>query len=683
MLEHMKTMSATPITPASSQFANNQPAEDSVEFDGENANTIVVPTSPPHQFHQPHLLSPPQPPLNGHAQQPTAEPAAHQEAQARDSDNSTSLSPCEARVAGVYHEDGCVASVHGLAGIMNPTLRATHRENISKISRRGDMAISMTQARLISNAALQRQYETAIFRNPSKSIDTDGCDLDLAKHLLDLHFNRHDYPNLILYRPAVMGSIGKPGGPWVNKLLLNAIFYSSALCSDRDCFQSNRGPQDKGLQFYDRFRQLLVDEMGQASIPTATALLLMSTTLIARGKISEGWNMSGMAYRMVIDLGCHLMLALDYETVESRSSRYNLHRDMEREMRKRLYWGAYVTDVTQSLFLGRPCMFANVEARVPLLFLDTFEELDEWQPYNDPLAGISLVYKPQAAHAISTFTSLVRLATIGKMVSDLYDIAVMKNDTKSVLNTKASIEQKLEEWSEASPKHLQPCPEHTGNSPPPHQITPHTTFHVLRILLYRAFMEEGHLRRHSDVEMKRQCEDYSKHSALMITEYVQAYRESFSLRRAPFLFSYAVYSAATVALRQERYSRGQFIESIPFLWKCLGELQEGCNFGLQRPMAILRDTVHEFYQSTRAALPENIGPTWPGDFDKSIFSNLPMEQNFGAGSGISPLSLATWSDGFSDCQTALDQSQFGLDQSFLTNDEWTISQNDLYGLFAL
>lgn len=469
MLEHMRTISSTTIQSAH-QFPIHQPVENCAPFEDDGAETVVV--AAPHHFTQQRPHSSPHPPMSDPSQQTNPEPTTQMETQADGSANVTSLSPCEARVAGVYHEDGRVASVHGLAGIMNPTLRATHSENISKISRRGDMAISMAQARLISNAALQRQHETAIFRNPSKPVDMDECDLDLAKHLLELFFKHQDHPNLILYRPAVMGSIGKPGGPWVNKLLLNAIFYSSSLFSDREGFSSCRGSQNKGQHFYDRFRQLLVEEMGQASIPTAAALLLMSTSLVARGKISEGWNMSGMAYRMVIDLGCHLMLALDYETVESRSNRYNLHRDMEQEMRKRLYWGAYVTDVTQSLFLGRPCMFATVEARVPLSFLDTFEELDEWQPYVDPLSVIISAYEPQPARAISTFTSLIRLAKIGKMVSDIYDIAIMQNDTKSVLNTKASIERLLEQWTSNSPKHSHTDADHAGNSPPPHQITP-------------------------------------------------------------------------------------------------------------------------------------------------------------------------------------------------------------------
>lgn len=390
----------------------------------------------------------------------------------------TDLSPCEARVAGVFHENGRVSSVHGLAGIINPTLRAQHKENISKISRRGETAISATKARLISNAALQRQRESAIFRQPQPQqlLDLDGCCPDLAKHLLDIHFSRQDSTRLALYRPAIMGCIANGGGPWLNKLLLNAIFYSNSLYSDRPCFQTQNGPNEKGSHFYDRFRHLLVEELGQPSIPTASALLLTSTTLMSRGKIKESWVLSGMAYRMIIDLGCHLMLAPDYEETaksQSRSASYQLHRDMEQEMRKRLYWSAFVTDVTQSLYLGRPCMFAVQEARVPLTFLDTFEEMDEWTPYLDPKGGSmkQCPYNPRPAHTLSTFTSLIRIMQVATEICDLYGIHTMKYGTERVLEKKSSIERQLQKWSNGVPKHLRFDPE-TAATPPPHQITP-------------------------------------------------------------------------------------------------------------------------------------------------------------------------------------------------------------------
>src|SRR5699024_10024151 len=102
------------------------------------------------------------------------------------------------------------------------------------------------------------------------------------------------------------------------------------------------------------------------SIPTAVALLLTSATLVSKGRSSAGWNLSGVAYRMIIDMGCHLMLGPDYQTNLTAGHSQLLRGDLEQEVRRRLYWGAFVTDATQSLYLGRPCMFATAEARVPL-----------------------------------------------------------------------------------------------------------------------------------------------------------------------------------------------------------------------------------------------------------------------------------------------------------------------------
>lgn len=80
-------------------------------------------------------------------------------------------------------------------------------------------------------------------------------------------------------------------------------------------------------------------------------------------------------------------------------------------MRKGLYWSAYVTDTTQSRYLGRPCMFASVDASVPLQLLDTFEGLEDWKPYADlwsPNLG-QPAYEAHPAHAVSTFTALARI----------------------------------------------------------------------------------------------------------------------------------------------------------------------------------------------------------------------------------------------------------------------------------
>jgi hypothetical protein len=391
-----------------------------------------------------------------------------------DHDQPTGLSPCEARVAGVYHEDGCVSSVHGLAGIINPTRRAFHKENISKVSRKGEAAVAGSKARLISNAILQKQREGRMFRQPQQMIDLDGCEPELARHLLDVHFNRHYHACMATYRPAVLESI-MSNGPWVNKLLLNAMFYSSSLHSDRKTLLGS--PEDSQSicrKFYDRFSQLLVPAMGHSSIPSAAALLLVSCTLLSEGKASAAWTLSGTAYRMIVDLGCHMMLGPDYEEIKYQSSKQMLHKDIEQESRKRLYWAAYVTDVTQSLYLGRQCTLATVEARVPLMLLDTFEELDEWEPYLDPTvsAQASRVYEPHPSYSVSSFTSLVKLMQIGARVTKLYGIDTVSQTTETIMSEKHTIESQLRQWSETLQKELVFDPSEHSVVPPPHQIVP-------------------------------------------------------------------------------------------------------------------------------------------------------------------------------------------------------------------
>ncbi|KAJ5661371.1 uncharacterized protein N7484_000743 [Penicillium longicatenatum] len=593
------------------------------------------------------------------------------------------MSPCEARVAGAFHEHGCVSLVHGLSSIMNPASRAQYKENISDMVSKGKIAIATSRARLISNAALQRQRESRIFRQPYNLMDLDGCEPELAKHLLDLHFNRQHYAYLISYRPAIMDGLSNGGGPWVNKLLLNAIYYSSTLYSDRPYLRSK--PEDQssvGAHFYSRFRQLLGDAIDKPSIPSAMALLLTSATLVSQGQSSAGWNLSGTAYRMIIDMGCHLTLGPDHQSTVTSSDRHLLARDLEQEMRTRLYWGAFATDATQSLYLGRPCMFASTEARVPMRFLDTFEELEEWEPYIDPQSPVPPppAYASQPAYAISTFTFLVRLFQISVQITDLYGIQAMKYSSEDIRNQKIAIGRELDKWSNSLSDHMKFDPDGSF-IPPPHHITPLTTYHALTILLHRAFLEEGHLRRHSGETDRRQCEEACINSALAIQKLIRAYRKAFTLRRAPFLLSYAVYCAVIVIIRQERHDRGQFIEPISFFWTCLSELQHGCNFGLKKPLSILRDMVYEFRVSVEEGGVNGDEMPQQTCLDQTFFQ-LPMNPPSNEPSMNTPGNIAAPDYlGMEYFNPGLENLSPGFLNSMneLEND---ITHDTLYGLFA-
>lgn len=82
-----------------------------------------------------------------------------------------------------------------------------------------------------------------------------------------------------------------------------------------------------------------------SSVPTAQALLQLSARDLAYGSTSQAWLYSGMAFRMVSDLGLH------HSTVNVSSLGHLSAEDLE--IRRRLFWSCYFWDKAISLYFGR------------------------------------------------------------------------------------------------------------------------------------------------------------------------------------------------------------------------------------------------------------------------------------------------------------------------------------------
>lgn len=171
----------------------------------------------------------------------------------------------------------------------------------------------------------------------------------------------------------------------------------------------------------------------------------------------------------------------------------------------------------------------------------------------------------------------------------------------------------------------------------------------------------------------------------MIQKLVRRYRESFTLRRAPFLLSYAVYSAVIVILRQERHERGQFMEPISFFWTCLSELQVGCNFGLKKPLGVLQEMVREFQTSIKEGNATGQEQLHAAGLDESFFFPLAMTPS--AQGMAQPTTSSTGNYVPTDYISVIDHFDPAFGNSpglldFLNDQEKDISQDALYGLFA-
>ena len=274
MAQHERSpqASATDALPFADVQSATSFAPPSVHLSPPGQDTVLAsPMPPPHQSRGQNIDSGP---TIGHGA-PQKEPVAPASA-LHEEVLESNLSPREARIAGLDVGQDGIISIHGPSSMMHS------EQTTSAPSAYEKSQLKASKARLISYAVIQRQSENLIYSNPPTTMDLDGVDAELASHLLDLHWNRQHYAYLLTYRPAIMDSLAN-GGPWCSKLLLNGMYYTSCLYSDRESLR--RSPDDTqsaGDRFYDRFRHLLVDEIVRPSLPSAAALLLTGAALVSQ-----------------------------------------------------------------------------------------------------------------------------------------------------------------------------------------------------------------------------------------------------------------------------------------------------------------------------------------------------------------------------------------------------------------
>ncbi|QRD93133.1 fungal-specific transcription factor domain-containing protein [Aspergillus flavus] len=418
-------------------------------------------------------------------------------------------------------------------------------------------------------------------------IDFDGVPMDTAMHLLGLHWNRLHLMYLLTYRPAFVDSL-LTNEPYVNKLLMNAIYIQSSLYSDRNPLLPDSGdPRAPGMAFYGRFKSLLVHYIDKPNLPTVVALFLCGACLVQYGKQSAGWVFCGMAYRMIFDLGYHLE-----DRKPSHCGDDMILSPLEREIRRRVYWGAYATDKSQSLYFSQnPALYLS-QANVPREFLDSFEELEEWKPYVDPNVELcnakAPMYRGRPSFALSTFECLLQLSVITEsVIGAFYSTGHGVKSLLSLLETRQQIMMKLDEWRSGLPSHLSFDPS-VDDPPPPHQMTLYTTYWTLVILTQQPFTTQNRFGLNLHAQDKHEAMDKCIEAAFNIRALAETYQRSFTLRRAQIGISYAMYSAVLNLLQSDSQGRDDYTEACRFFWSALLEYQKGCGSGLKKPLALLK-----------------------------------------------------------------------------------------------
>lgn len=168
-------------------------------------------------------------------------------------------------------------------------------------------------------------------------------------------------------------------GPFARPFVLYSVLSQATRYSNMS------GAMHYGDQFANRALSLLPHEIRKgSSIPAIQGLLILSSRECACGRTSEGWIHSGIAFRMMWDLGIHIPVK-KLSHLQSHFSKGEL------ALRQQIFWSCYTWDKTMSLCLGRsPTIRTQMPAICPQDILDGEKaETEIWTPK----FGISSAFK--------------------------------------------------------------------------------------------------------------------------------------------------------------------------------------------------------------------------------------------------------------------------------------------------
>ena len=174
------------------------------------------------------------------------------------------------------------------------------------------------------------------------------------------------------------------------------------------------------------------------SVETVQGLLLMSTFAINEPQSMNAWMISGLAMRYCIDFSLHRKV---------QACHYSL---FQLEMRKRVFWSAYVIDRNISIALGRPLSLQDrdIDVELPLPLSD--QDLC-------PNAPASRTPAPELQHGMSTFVHIIKLRQIGsKIQSTFYPVYTSNMDPLRLAEQKENIRKDLDDWIKTAPRFSSP-----------------------------------------------------------------------------------------------------------------------------------------------------------------------------------------------------------------------------------
>ncbi|KAI5456072.1 fungal-specific transcription factor domain-containing protein [Mariannaea sp. PMI_226] len=364
-----------------------------------------------------------------------------------------------------------------------------------------------------------------------------GVATETGLALLDIYWTwLHPLHNCV-YKPAMLMDLAL-GGPYCSDFLLMCIF--GLVARHLPEHTPNFHGVGKGDEFISRAKILLLEEMSAArpSIPTIQGLLILGGRQGAMGNSSEGWLYTGMAFRLMTDIGLHLDM--------SRLSKLERWTPAETETRKRLYNSAYIWDKTLSLALGRPPSLT----KRPYPSHEILDKFDDERPWR-PIHALEVLESFSTSPALNSST-FCAFCSIHEITTDMMLLFSNIPDNENFATQVGDLDTRFKCWYDDLQGALKISqPSSMVQSPPPHIVSLNLLYHTLRILLRRPYLMSPE---------PRQRDHHMSHCLVHLQQIYaihRLYTRTFPHHLMTYQVSYCIFIAASTEVQELRTASSQ------------------------------------------------------------------------------------------------------------------------------
>ncbi|KAJ7047591.1 fungal-specific transcription factor domain-containing protein [Mycena alexandri] len=272
---------------------------------------------------------------------------------------------------------------------------------------------------------------------------------DLADKLVNAYFSRIHFLNPVIDKPSflrkytqVMDSMPDPGFARAEAAFTSLVFAvfacSARLVEDpRLSISESQDDGGMGMLYYERALILQYISHANTQIAHVQCFILLSSFLCSINCLPQAWILVGQAVRTGQDLGLH------------RTPRRLVITPIDKETRRKVWWGVYSLDRMLALALGRPLGINDSDCDVELPVEVDDEHLPEY------FAGASMSQRqPSLMTGSVALTGLYKLG--GRVLREVYALENCKDhlepERKAELQrTVESLDALLTKWCDDLP----------------------------------------------------------------------------------------------------------------------------------------------------------------------------------------------------------------------------------------